>query len=176
MFPVAEDAESTRRIGRRDNRALAMQVLFSREIFPLESFNDHWSGVVAMMELPEEQLKFARELAEGTIENLFPVNELLSKFLDNWSLERLEKVSLAILRLATYELLRRKDIPPAVTINEAIELCKTYADPDSKRIINGVLDRIRRYLENQCLPSPIDGKSQGGGNGLGVAALDAEHA
>ena len=62
------------------------------------------------------------------------------------TIERIAKVELAILRLAVHELLRRRDIPPVVTINEAIELAKTYAGEDSHRFINGVLDRMKEGL------------------------------
>ena len=61
----------------------------------------------------------------------------------NWTLERMPIVDLCILRSATYELLYLVDIPPAVSINEAIELAKTYSTDDSPKFVNGVLDRIK---------------------------------
>jgi N utilization substance protein B len=97
--------------------------------------------------MPESCLSFARELASGAVDKRYEINVLIRQFLKNWALDRVERVTLAILRIATYELLHRKDIPAAVVIDEAIELGKFYAGPDSKRLINGVLDRIRRHLE-----------------------------
>jgi N utilization substance protein B len=146
-----EEASPGRRIGRRDNRIFAMQLLYAHEISPLTDFQTHWNGLRGALELPEESLAYGRLLAEGTVAHLFEINALLKKFLSNWTLDRVEKVSLAILRIAVYELLfLQSDVPPLVTINEAIELGKLYADPDSKRLINGVLDNIRRHLAEKA--------------------------
>ena len=62
---------------------------------------------------------------------------------NNWKFERIAKVDLSILRLAIYELLYRNDIPPIVSINEAIDLSKVFSNPDSKRFINGILDKMK---------------------------------
>jgi N utilization substance protein B len=126
-----------------------MQCLYAYDISPLVPWEKHWTGQLEALELPEESLSYGRRLVAGTVANLFEINELLAKFLANWSLYRVEKVNLAILRIATYELLFEKDIPHPVVINEAVELAKLYGGPDSKRIVNGVLDRIRRHLEEQ---------------------------
>lgn len=64
----------------------------------------------------------------------------------NWEFERIAKIDLAILRLAMFEMLHRKDIPPVVSINEAIDLSKLYSSADAKRFINGVLDRMKDQL------------------------------
>ncbi|MDR0340121.1 MAG: transcription antitermination factor NusB [Puniceicoccales bacterium] len=144
-----EDRDVARAVGRRENRAAAVQCLYAYDISPLVPWEEHWTGQLEMLELPKKSLSYGRWLVEGTIANLFKINELLAKFLANWSLDRVEKVSLAILRMAAYELLYGKDVPYPVIINEAVELSKLYGGPDSKRIVNGVLDRIRRHLEEQ---------------------------
>jgi N utilization substance protein B len=64
----------------------------------------------------------------------------------NWEFERIAKIDLAILRLAMFEMLHRKDIPPVVSINEAIDLSKQFSNADSKRFINGILDRLKDQL------------------------------
>ena len=64
----------------------------------------------------------------------------------NWKFERIAKVDLAILRLAIHELLHRTDIPPIVSINEAIDLSKAFSNPDSKRFINGILDKMKDQI------------------------------
>ena len=71
---------------------------------------------------------------------------LLSGALQNWDLRRLGAVDRAVLRLAVAEMLTRPDIPPAVTINEAIEIARQLATEDSSRFANGVLDRVRKEL------------------------------
>lgn len=64
----------------------------------------------------------------------------------NWEFDRVAKIDLAILRLAMFEMLYRKDIPPVVSINEAIDLSKQYSSADAKRFINGILDRMKDKL------------------------------
>lgn len=73
------------------------------------------------------------------------IDEILQKYAENWAFERIAKVDLAILRLAVYEL-KFAGTPPPVVINEAIELAKEYASDDSKRFINGMLDRIAKEV------------------------------
>ena len=65
----------------------------------------------------------------------------------NWTFDRIAKVDLSVLRLAIYELLQRRDIPPIVSINEAIELGKIYSNQDSKRFINGILDQMKNKID-----------------------------
>ena len=64
----------------------------------------------------------------------------------NWDFNRIAKMDLAILRISMFEMIHRKDIPPVVSINEAIDLSKEYSNADSKRFINGVLDRLKGSL------------------------------
>ena len=64
----------------------------------------------------------------------------------NWEFDRIARIDLAILRVAVFEMLFRKDIPPVVSINEAIDLSKQYSNADAKRFINGILDRLKDEL------------------------------
>ena len=64
----------------------------------------------------------------------------------NWDFERIAKIDLAILRLAMFEMIHRRDIPPVVSINEAIDLSKQFSNADSKRFINGILDKLKDQL------------------------------
>ena len=89
---------------------------------------------------------FAEELALGTIENVETIDEAITEHASNWTFDRIAKVDLAILRLAIYELLFRSDIPPIVSINEAIDLSKVFSNADSKRFINGILDKIKNKI------------------------------
>ena len=61
----------------------------------------------------------------------------------NWEFDRIARIDLAILRLAIYEMIYRRDIPPVVSINEAIDLSKQFSNADAKRFINGILDRMK---------------------------------
>ncbi|MEE1352502.1 MAG: transcription antitermination factor NusB [Acutalibacteraceae bacterium] len=112
-------------------------------------------------EIPEEELMtlaeetefitatpFTRELVAKTLENLNTVDEEISRFAVGWSLGRMNKVSLAILRLAVAEILYFDDIPASVSINEAVELAKKYASQKDGSFINGILGSIAREQEN----------------------------
>ena len=106
-------------------------------------------------EIPEEELMtlaeetefitatpFNRELVAKTLENLNTVDEEISRFAVGWSLGRMNKVSLAILRLAVAEILYFDDIPASVSINEAVELAKKYGGDESPAFVNGVLAHV----------------------------------
>ncbi len=78
--------------------------------------------------------------------NLNEIDALIDRFVTNWNVARISLVDLCIIRLAICELLYRNDIPPIVTINEAIELGKMFSSEASKAYINGVLDRVKCTL------------------------------
>ncbi|MFA8438836.1 transcription antitermination factor NusB [Pueribacillus sp. YX66] len=85
---------------------------------------------------------FFERLVSGTMTQLNKIDELIKKHLEKWSFERIANVDRAILRLAVYELLYEEEIPVSVTVNEAVELAKTFGGEDSNRFINGVLSKI----------------------------------
>jgi transcription antitermination factor NusB len=86
--------------------------------------------------------EFARELVLGTSELLEEIDAQLAAVVENWKLERVAAMDRAILRLATYELLARSDVPPKVSINEAIDLAKKYSTAQSGAFVNGILDKL----------------------------------
>ena len=90
---------------------------------------------------------FGESLILGAIENISAIDEAISKHANNWKFDRIAKVDLAVLRLALYELLFRDDIPPIVSINEAIDLGKTFSNLESKRFINGILDQVKNSIQ-----------------------------
>lgn len=90
---------------------------------------------------------FARELAVGVFENLDLIDEKIEKNIRGWAISRVSRVSLAIMRLAVYEMLFIENIPISVSINEAVELAKTYGGNDDPSYINGVLGSIASGLE-----------------------------
>ena len=90
-------------------------------------------------------LEFAQELAEGVVEHQEEIDRLIQKYSQNWRLERMNVTDRNILRLATYELLYRPDIPPKVSLNEAIELAKEFGTEDSPAFVNGILDAVYRH-------------------------------
>ena len=96
-----------------------------------------------------ESVDFAEELVKGVTENRAAIDELLTAKSKNWSLERMAKVDLSILRMAIFELLFRADIPKNVTINEAIEVAKKFGTKDSPAFINGILDEVATGLSGK---------------------------
>ena len=79
-------------------------------------------------------------------EHLAEIDEKISRYAVNWTIDRIAKVDLAILRLAIFELEYRPDIPPIVSINEAVDLAKTFSSAESKRFVNGILDKVKTTL------------------------------
>jgi len=86
--------------------------------------------------------EFTEGIVLGIIEHKKEIDAQISEAAANWQLERMAVVDRNILRVATYELLYREDIPPKVSINEAIDIAKKYGDQDSGKFVNGILDKI----------------------------------
>ena len=92
----------------------------------------------------EDIILFSKDLVHGVVERIQSIDATIEKSTQNWELGRIATVDRNILRQAIYELLFRSDIPPKVSINEAIELGKKYSTSNSGGFINGILDRIKR--------------------------------
>ena len=140
--------------GRRENRAAAMQLAYMRDANRDVPLPELLGAFFEIKEEPREFYGFAEELIEGMEAHSSEIDAAISKSAKNWSMDRIARVDLAILRLAVFELLFRGDIPPIVSINEAIDLAKTYSTGESKRFINGVLDNVKRGL-NRPLRTPL---------------------
>src|SRR5262249_43421593 len=89
----------------------------------------------------------AKPLIEGMVAHLPEVDERIRRYCENYEFRRISAVDRNVLRLAIYEMLYRDDIPPVVSINEAIELAKTFGGGESGRFVNGILDRVRKDLD-----------------------------
>ena len=86
-------------------------------------------------------------LLDGVLNDLPEIDQQIAAYSRGWTLERMPRVDLTILRLATWEILHETDVPGSVVINEAVNLAKRYSEPDSSRFINGVLGSILRAKE-----------------------------
>lgn len=128
---------------RRENRMAAVQYLYQWEVNKPEVLADGICQFFESRESPREYYSFAEELVHGTIKNIAEIDKVILAHASNWTFDRIAKMDLAILRLAIHELLHRTDIPPIVSINEAIDLSKIFSNPDSKRFINGILDKLK---------------------------------
>lgn len=89
---------------------------------------------------------FAEPLIRGTLQHQAEIDERIKQYARNWDLHRMAVVDRNILRLAIYEMLHREDIPPVVSINEAVDIAKRFSTEDSGKFVNGILDRIKGDL------------------------------
>lgn len=152
---------------RREARERAVQFLFQYDLNPepdLEAaLNRFWESqrLAAMAAekapsrwgekpdlpppTPEESATrlFAEPLIRGTLEHREELDATIQKFAKNWDIHRMAAVDRNILRLAIFEMMHREDIPPVVSINEAVDIAKKYSTEDSGRFVNGLLDRVR---------------------------------
>lgn len=131
---------------RRKAREFALQLLFSLdfsgEVLAWDSFRDFWAAADA----PKETAAFARELVTGTWQHRDEIDRIIGEIASNWSLDRITAVDRNILRLGVFELLFRDDIPPSVSINEALEIAKKFSSIDSASFINGILDQVAKMV------------------------------
>jgi transcription antitermination protein NusB len=132
---------------RRKARIIAFQSLYRRDLSgaSVEDLLD-FSWMDSEKGVSPDTLAFARLLIQGALENLPQIDETIRGQLENWDFSRLNKVDLALLRMSVYCLLYQQDIPPTVTIDEAVDISKTYGTADSYRFVNGVLDGVRKKL------------------------------
>lgn len=128
---------------RRECRSAALQYLYSWSINQPANLAEDLRLFFEHLEKPRDYYAFAEELIHGTIEHSAEIDGHIRTLAHNWEFDRIARIDLAILRLAIFEMLHRKDIPPVVSINEAIDLSKQFSSADSKRFINGILDRMK---------------------------------
>jgi len=136
---------------RRKAREVALQALYGLDVTERtvdEAIGPFWEIFTSPNE-PEtnvvftEKVKaFAVHLIRGTWDNRESIDALISRSSEHWSLGRMSRVDRCILRMAIYELLYCEDIPPKVSMNEAIDLGKTYGSENSGSFINGILDAL----------------------------------
>ena len=131
---------------RREGREAAIQFLFQQDLHAGDpdkpSLQDFWQLRSATKKIQE----FSAELIDGILAHQTAIDAQISKCVANYDIGRIAAVDRNILRVAIYEMLFCKDIPPVVSINEAIEIAKRYGSEDSGRFVNGVLDRLRHEL------------------------------
>jgi len=156
---------------RRDARERAVQFLFQHDVNPPEDvtealgyfWNTQRSAAIAAadgkatwgesVELPAPTVdevataEFAEPLIRGVLEHRDALDAAILAQADNWDLHRMAVVDRNILRLAAFEMLHREDIPPVVSINEAVDIAKKFSTDESGKFVNGILDKIREGLE-----------------------------
>ncbi|BAS28424.1 transcription antitermination factor NusB [Limnochorda pilosa] len=130
---------------RRRAREAALQALFGIDL-------GHTRPELAVRhalevsELGEPSAAFVEQLVRGVLAHREEIDARIQRFSPEWSLERMANVDRNVLRLAVFEILHLPDMPPSVSINEAVELAKKYGDKDSSRFVNGILGQVAREL------------------------------
>ena len=131
---------------RREAREIALQALYQLD---LTGDADPQAGLALFwrhLQGGKDEDAFARELVDGVRDNRERIDALIAASAEHWRLPRLSRVDLCLLRLATYELMERDEIPASVTIDEAIEIAGRFGSEDSPSFVNGVLDHIAGVL------------------------------
>ena len=155
---------------RREARERAVQFLFQHDLNPpadlLAALEHFWESqrAAAIAEdkgaatwgqpaqlpppTPEEMAirEFADPLIRGTLEHRDETDTVIKKHAKNWELPRIAAVDRNVLRLAIYEMVHRDDIPPVVSINEAVDIAKKFSTPESGKFVNGILDKVKGEL------------------------------
>ncbi len=128
---------------RTEAREFFMQLLFQMEVQ-----NDYGKEIKErfMQENTKDsnQQEYFEQLFDATVENLVAIDEKLEAFSENWTVNRMAKVDLAILRLSAAEILYMEDVPDSVSINEAVDLAKKFSSDESGKFINGILGKVAR--------------------------------
>jgi transcription antitermination protein NusB len=133
-------------ITRRAVRELVVQFLYQFDMNGAtldDALTMFWE---TQSEVGEMGHKFAEELVRGVLDKRAAVDEKIAKYTENWDLPRMAAVDRNILRLAFYEMLFRDDIPPIVSINEAVDIAKKFSTRESGAFVNGILDRLKADL------------------------------
>ena len=131
---------------RRRARERAVQFLYAIHLTKNdvdESLESFWEMTPAK---PGVQ-KYAEQVIRGVCGNAESLDEQITDALDNWSPDRVGHVERAVIRIALYEIIYVDDVPPPVAINEAIEVVKRFGADDAPRFVNGVLDRLRKKID-----------------------------
>ena len=141
---------------RRAARELALRLLFQMDVgnAPLEDV------LASLDQRPQhaETIEFARRLLEGAVAERAVIDEVLERYAREWSLDRMASVDRNVLRIATYEILFLPEIPPSVSVDEAVEMVKKYSTAESGKFVNGILGNLVRHLDEEQarLPSQAE--------------------
>lgn len=126
---------------RTQARECALQILYQLDVtkLPLDQvLASYWE----LHPAPDEVLEFAERLVRGTHQHMERIDQVIERYAENWRLHRMAVVDRNILRFSVYELLFLDEIPPKVTINEAVNVAKKYSQDEAGKFVNGVLDKI----------------------------------
>lgn len=144
---------AVRRDVRHQAREAALQILYHWDVAHTDVrqaaetfFTRQWAGPDPP---PDDLRRFATELAADTVERLEVIDPLIAETAERWRPERMAVVDRLVLRMAVCEFLRGRGTPPPVVINEALELARTFSTEEAVKFINGMLDGVRKHLDEK---------------------------
>lgn len=146
--------------GRRETREWIIQFLFMMDFNPEPMdilLKDFWEEKEPL----EREKKYAEEIIKGVVQHKSELDDRLSQYAKHWDSERMGAVDRAVMRVALFEMLYRDDVPPVVSINEAVHFAKDFSSFQSGRFVNGVLDRIRQELDRPARTTQKTAKKKG---------------
>ena len=134
-------------MSRKTAREVAFKIIFAsnfqnEEITPESMMDALLKETESNDEINTEDMNYIKEVVHGVYQNMESLDEKIKNHLKGWKMDRICKTDLAILRLAIYEILFREDIPYKVSVNEAIELAKSFSEDNSSSFVNGVLAEV----------------------------------
>jgi len=129
---------------RRSGREAAIQFLYQYDAYKPAQLDVALKAFWKQSEEKKSVCDFAEDLLRGVIDKLPEIDAKIRGLADNWDFERLAVVDRNILRLSIYEILFRPEIPPVVSINEAIEIAKKFSTAESGAFVNGLLDKVKK--------------------------------
>ena len=131
-------------MNRREARKQAFLLLFQYKFQPGE-VEGLLNNLLAEIKAGT-QTEYIKETVLGTVERVQEIDDLLAKHSNDWKVDRISSVSLAVLRLGVYEMLYMDDIPAAVSVNEAVALAKEYEGEEAAPFVNGILGKIKESV------------------------------
>jgi N utilization substance protein B len=138
---------------RRLARESALEVLYRLDLVGDEP-EDTVDDILQRRNPSDEAETYLRRLVEDTLSHQEEIDRMLARHLRRWRLARLRYLDRAILRLACAEMLFFDDVPPKVSINEAVDIARKFGDDESGKFVNGVLDGVYRELQQEHAPGP----------------------
>ncbi|OUU13373.1 MAG: transcription antitermination factor NusB [Verrucomicrobia bacterium TMED40] len=132
---------------RRQNRATAFRFLFQWELNPTDRLHEDLAEFIDRLEHDEDYYTYSFELVDGVLDKIKILDSIIQEIVTNWDFSRIAKADLALLRLALYEIKYRLDVPPVVIIDEALEIGKEFSSENSKKFLNGVLDKALEQID-----------------------------
>ena len=131
--------------GRKEARQWALQMLYQLDINPTE-LTELFDVFFVEKKYANRDRAFAEKTVRGVLKNLEAIDKKVEEFTPKWDMSRLGGVDRNVLRIAAYEMIYCDDIPPVVSINEAVQNAKDYSGMESGKFVNGVLDELRKTL------------------------------